>query len=189
MAGTRRQIEIRRVDAFHGSFFEDHAGNGYAVGLFRSAEVVNWMLNVKWVTTDPQEATAGYHFQDYAPLFEFVVVEIYGRSNHEYKGIAVLRVDENVDDATRTLTVLDTHFADPGNATLLLCVAIEQGRHFRVDRIKLPRACQSVVSRSRILRRLFQQAQRANFYHFSDRRSSCLDQFEPQLADGDTGFA
>lgn len=186
----RREITAKRVDRVFDSTLDAAQDAAAPVRFFRGQAEINWMLSDRWVATDPARATAGYYFRDHDPLFEYIVLEVYGRNDRHYKGFVVLRTDGTAE--RRNITVFDYHFRDAADQRYLLPLALEQARRFLADVIKLPLRSRAALGGSRLTHRLFCEVERTYFCHTSGPRSplrAALDRLELAFPDGDVSFA
>jgi hypothetical protein len=186
----RRPYTTRRVTRLDDTSFESARDQDAPVRFFRGRDTVNWMLRERWLVTDPGQATPGYEFSDYDPLFDLVALEVRGASDGTYRGFVVLRVDSQY--GRRSVTVHDHFFADPADRRVLLPLAVEQGRSVLADRIVLPEECVPAVNASPLVRWLFRTAERRYYCRTAGNDSALaahLGEITLDLSDCDIPFA
>ncbi|MBN2503470.1 MAG: GNAT family N-acetyltransferase [Anaerolineales bacterium] len=105
--------------------------------FYRGPEAVNWMLRYPWVVEKGQSKSEhlNYYFTDARERFEYVALEISGKSDKAYKGYLVYMLTKV--GGRLQLRLLDTHFENPKDQCYALAVALAEARREGADQIEI----------------------------------------------------
>jgi GNAT superfamily N-acetyltransferase len=159
------------------------------VRMVRGPATLRWMLRDPWLTTDPASDAPSYYFSDLREHFEFRLLELVRASDGAPRGFAILRLMR--DRGRSSVTLLDHHLVDPGEADALLAVVLAQALAYRADQVVVSYDCAGPVARSSVLSAGFRQEFRPFDLRPSARSAlgAVLDRVHLDLADGDSSFA
>jgi len=191
VARGRTRFEARVVDRIGSDMFEADQDRSAPIRFRRGADIINWMIEEPWITTEPEGITGGFYFTDYKPLFRYVAIEIYGPESADHKGFVVLRHEQGL-DGKRTLIVLDYHFGDSADERILLSFALGQARDFGADDMILPGVIRTDLVPLRLLGLFLRQRRRAYFCYTSRKDgplAAAADGIHLSVSDGDFAFA
>ncbi len=177
--------EVKRVEG------ADTPQTGMQVELYRSPEVVNWMLEYPWVLPPGESRTEhlDYFFSDVRALFIRLAYQVYDRDGRNL-GYLVFQVSGKPHHVT--VKVLDWGIDDRNANQIVLAQAIQVGNHYQADIIELPFQAGKAIPSSVHKIVLLHEKERVYQCHPKSSDSPLArawPELEFKLADGDMPFS
>ncbi len=183
-----KEYSVRQIQSLSENRFEVEQDDDSPVRFFRNMETINWMLEHHWVTTQADQATPNYYFDDYRECFSYRVLEVMDSQQHNL-GFVILWLSRR--HGCSNVQVLDYHFYDTADKNLLFGIVIEVALMFKADRISLPDDCVTEIFAATLARHLFKKVTRAYHVRFTlgSQAKETASRLSLNFCDGDAPFA
>jgi len=159
--------------------------------FYRSASVINWMLQFKWVGERDKEefANLNYHFSYVRDFFKFIALKVFSSNKKDYKGFLVLSIAS--DSPNTVLKLLDFHFSNCADYKYIYLLVLKYVRIYQADCIELPDSLNTYIKYHILTKFLIKKKKRSYFFHPKNRKSplaTLKNKIKLNYCDGDTPF-
>jgi hypothetical protein len=165
--------------------------NGTEKKFYRSIQIINWMMNDKWIPTSKKRDAndSRYYFSEIRNVFNYIAIKVYSKANMDYKGFVVFSF--SVFKLNSIMKILDYHFIEPKDSKYIIPLAFKYARNLRANFIEFPESIKMYLNTRTIMQFLLKKRQRAYLY-YSKSKNSLLKkhshEIELNYCDGDTPF-
>jgi hypothetical protein len=189
--GGMEEISYKEVSKVGNGPIEQAKYNAASTEFYRGTEVVNWMLQDKWMPEleKAEEADLNYYFFNARDISKFIALEVYSPDRRDYKGFLVLSVTS--EGLKTVLKVLDFHFFNYADYKYILPLALKYAKIYLSDYIEFPASLGVYIKGGILTKFLFQKKKRIYFCHPKDKNSLMavsLNDIKLNYCDGDTAF-
>lgn len=159
--------------------------------FFRGPEVINWMLQNKWVCSQKYQKMEGlpYHFSDFRQFFSYIPLKIYSIKTKQYLGFMVICISSF--KGKTILRILDNSLKDKGVIPKGCAVALTFAARYNADRVEFPDNMGQWLKEHIFFKRLIKK-QKRDYLYFPRKKNSSLEKYRekilPDYCDGDTAF-
>lgn len=156
--------------------------------FYRGPEIINWMLQDKWVPdADVKAVDANYAFLVRPTEFKYIAVRVSDVRDKAYKGFMVMALSSL--DSVTVLRLLDFSFEKHDDYRCIGVVMLTYAAAHRADRIELAEPAGDWLNDSALARLLLRKKTRSYFCRLNGSiPAACLANIELSLCDGDVAF-
>jgi hypothetical protein len=165
--------------------------NGTEKKFYRSVQIINWMMNDKWIPTSKKRDAkdSRYYFSEIRNIFKYIAIKVYSKANMDYKGFVVFSF--SVFKLNYIMKILDYHFIEPKDCKYIIPLAFKYASHLRANFIEFPESIKTYLNTRMIIQFLLKKRKRTYLY-YSKSKNSLLKKHSHEIefnyCDGDTPF-
>ncbi len=159
--------------------------------FFRGPQVINWMLQNKWITSGKNDSKTGvkYHFSASRRLFSYTAIKLFSGNNKKYLGFMIFSVAAS--KGKTILKVLDHSLEGVQAVPAALAVSLAHAADHRADRLELPEKLGDYLMKHVFFHK-FLKKQKRRYIYYSQHKNSPLERVKGKIrldyCDGDTAF-
>ncbi|MEE4239848.1 MAG: GNAT family N-acetyltransferase [Desulfopila sp.] len=179
--------EVARINDWPGR----KAGFSEFPRFYRSVEVINWMLEYPWLTSEyGAESKEGYYFSTTRKLFTYRAFQIYGKRSGMILGFVVVSILSH--KKRKVVKLLDYDFKSSENVVFAVVVALRCAEMYLADRVEYGEELSRYLDPEIVPTHLIKEQERLYLFHAGNQDSALLQNKEKIIlnyCDGDAAFA